>query len=187
MNKNLKVSLSNGLDRYPERKILYIDMDGVIADFNKKFLDYFPTEKLDENSNVDDLVLNYSRNIFAELDIYGNHDTVKAIFNLFTEHYDVYILSTPMWKLPESYMDKRIWLEKHFGDKIYKRLILTHNKSLLRGHYLIDDRVKNGAGDFKGEHIYFGKSPFHDMVDVALYLANKDGWKTELIELIGVS
>jgi hypothetical protein len=37
-------------------------------------------------------------------------------------------------------------------------MFITHRKDLLIGHYLIDDRTKNGAGDFKGELIRFGWS-----------------------------
>lgn len=38
----------------------------------------------------------------------------------------------------------------------HKKIFTTHRKDLLVGDYLIDDRTKNGAGDFKGEHIQFG-------------------------------
>ena len=39
-----------------------------------------------------------------------------------------------------------------------KRMFITHRKDLLIGDYLIDDRIKNGAGEFKGELIRFGWS-----------------------------
>ena len=51
-----------------------------------------------------------------------------------------------------------------------KRLILTHRKDLLIGDYLIDDRLKNGAGEFKGELIHFGTIKFPDWKTVLEYL-----------------
>jgi FMN phosphatase YigB (HAD superfamily) len=36
--------------------------------------------------------------------------------------------------------------------------------------YLIDDRLANGASEFKGEHIHFGKKPFTDWGFVLSYL-----------------
>jgi len=35
-------------------------------------------------------------------------------------------------------------------------VILSHNKHLAKGDFLIDDRTANGAGDFAGKHIQFG-------------------------------
>ena len=72
-----------------------------------------------------------------------------------TEHFDVYILSTAPWNNPSAWSDILLWVQKHLGDIAYKRLILSSNKNLNAGDYLIDDRTANGASDFKGEHIHF--------------------------------
>ena len=55
---------------------------------------------------------------------------------------------------PSAWTDKLLWVKKHLGALAYKRLILSHNKNLNSGDFLIDDRL-NGAGQFKGEHIHF--------------------------------
>ena len=39
-------------------------------------------------------------------------------------------------------------------------MILSHHKNLNQGDYLIDDRTKNGAGKFQGEHVHFGTEQF---------------------------
>jgi len=62
------------------------------------------------------------------------------------------------------------WVQRYLGDAAYKRLILTHHKNLNRGEYLIDDRTKNGAGEFSGEHIVFGSAEFPDWASVLQYL-----------------
>jgi 5'(3')-deoxyribonucleotidase len=79
-------------------------------------------------------------------------------------HFDVYILSTAPWKNPTAWHDKVEWVKNHFdshekGSVAYKRLILSPNKHLNRGEFLIDDRLANGAKQF-GEiadqmHIHF--------------------------------
>jgi 5'(3')-deoxyribonucleotidase len=53
-------------------------------------------------------------------------------------------------------MHKRTWTKKHFGDKFYQKIIITHRKDLLIGDYLIDDRTARDAAEFKGKYIHFG-------------------------------
>ncbi len=77
-----------------------------------------------------------------------------------------------MWKVPESYMDKRIWIKDHFGDDFNKRLTLTHRKELSIGDFLIDDRLKNGAEKFTGKHIHFGTELFPNWYSVLKYFYN---------------
>jgi len=94
----------------------------------------------------------------------------RTSFNLLADKYDTYILSTAPWKNPSAWSDKLLWVQKHIGEKAYKRLIISHHKNLNKGHYLIDDREKNGAGDFKGELIRFGSPKFKDWKSVLEYL-----------------
>jgi 5'(3')-deoxyribonucleotidase len=67
-------------------------------------------------------------------------------------------------------MHKRLWVEKHLGKNAYKRLILSHNKQLNIGDFLIDDRTANGAGQFTGEHIHFGTGKWKDWKSTLDYL-----------------
>ena len=87
--------------------------------------------------------------------------------------YDVYIASTAPWGNIDSLSHKRIWIEKYFGDRLKKKLILTHRKDLLIGDYLIDDRTANGAGEFKGELIHFGSNKYPDWDTIIKYLSIK--------------
>jgi 5'(3')-deoxyribonucleotidase len=88
----------------------------------------------------------------------------------FDEDYDVYILSTAPWNIPNSWTQKRLWVSKYLGDKAHKRLILCNHKNLLRGDILIDDRTANGAGEFKGELIQFGTDKYPDWQTVIKHL-----------------
>lgn len=65
------------------------------------------------------------------------------------------------------------WVKKHLGKAAYKRLILSHHKNLNVGDFFIDDRTKNGADKFKGEHIHFGTEKFPNWEAVVRYLKLK--------------
>jgi 5'(3')-deoxyribonucleotidase len=154
-----------------KKKILYIDMDGVIADFdegialickNPKTLPDFKTW----DSKVDYICANYSDFFHNIPPIIGAIDAVKYLM----QQYEVYFLSTPMWDVPNSYIGKRIWIEKHFPLEGKKRLILTHRKDLQIGAYLIDDRLRNGVENFTGKHIHFGTEEFANWEAVLTFL-----------------
>ena len=78
-----------------------------------------------------------------------NEGAIDAM-NRLKDKYDIYILSTAPWDNPSAWSDKLEWVKRYLGEVCYKRLILSHHKNLNAGDYLIDDRKKNGAADFKG-------------------------------------
>lgn len=94
-------------------------------------------------------------------------------FHELAELYDTYILSTAPWENPSAWSDKLLWVKNHIGKSARKRLILTHHKNLNDGHFLVDDRTKNGADRFSGEHIHFGTERFPDWAAVLAYLREK--------------
>lgn len=161
------------------KKILYCDLDGVLADFEGTLYNMFPELLQLEDSHeirgkmIDHLCATVGTRIFRNLEPLKN---AIAAFEILSEEYATYFLSTPMWGVPDSYTDKRLWIEDHFGELSYKKLILSHNKGLLRGHYLIDDRIKNGVEDFKGVHIHFAKNNTKDWLETLEYLSDKDQW-----------
>ncbi len=93
-------------------------------------------------------------------------------FNELSKVFDTYILSTAPWENPSAWSDKLMWVKKYLGETAYKRLILTHHKNLNRGDFLVDDKEKNGAGEFNGEFIHFGTAKFPDWNAVRAHLLN---------------
>lgn len=147
-----------------KKKILYLDLDMVTANLMKAVKDIDPTFEINDDApNFSDLRERLHEICIANPMIFHTlepmPDAIKYIKKLFLL-FEVYFLSTPMWELPESFTGKRIWLEKYFGDEATDRLILTARKDLAIGDILVDDRLKNGAKDFKGIFIHFGQKQF---------------------------
>ena len=149
------------------KKILYVDMDGVLVDFRSAYPKLTAEERATYNpENLPDQEAAYDEvpNIFSRME---PMEGAIAAFDRLSQVYDTYILSTAPWGNPTAWSDKLEWVKKHLGhldegkakaDRVVeKRLILSHHKNLNRGDYLIDDRPKaNGVPDFKGKFIHFG-------------------------------
>jgi 5'(3')-deoxyribonucleotidase len=142
-------------DMSERKKIVYIDMDGVLVDLEREFNDWFeahPHLRERYNDNPDHIA-----GIFRNPPpIEGAIEAVKKLAE--SGKYELFIATAAPWGNPDSSTDKRYWIEKHFGNLFHKKMFVTHRKDLLMGDYLIDDRIKNGAGDFCGELLRFGWS-----------------------------
>lgn len=145
-----------------KKSILYIDMDNVLVDFKSGIDRLTEEEKAEYEGRYDE-----TPGIFSKM--LPMADAVEA-FQQLSEQYDTYILSTSPWENPSAWSDKLEWVKKYLGGNAYKRLILTHHKNLNKGDFLIDDRTKNGAGEFEGKLIQFGTEEYPDWKSVLAYL-----------------
>ncbi|MDR1884409.1 MAG: hypothetical protein LBR26_16775 [Prevotella sp.] len=150
------------------KKILYFDMNNVLVDFQSGIDRLSEETKREYEGRLDEVP-----DIFSLMEPMPY--AVESVIFL-AEYFDVYILSTAPWKNPSAWTDKANWVHKYFGiekDTVFhKRLIITHRKDLNRGDFLIDDRTKNGAGEFAGELIQFGSELFPDWKTVTEYLVH---------------
>ena len=148
-----------------EKTKLFIDMDGVLADFMKGVREH-PDYKISfKNDTLDQL------DVFGLLEpMDGAIEAVNKILN--SGLYDVHIATTPPWNNPQAWMHKRLWIDKYLP-KLKKRITMTHNKDLLcqsPSDIIIDDRLKNGVERWKGVHLHFGTDECKTWKNVLDYL-----------------
>jgi len=144
-------------------------MDGVLCDFDSRKAQL-------ENAGIK------GASIFKHPNAYKNLDPIPGAidaWNALQEKFETYVLSTPPWSNPDAWAEKRIWVDTYLGKSAHKKLILGHHKGLVKGDYLIDDRIANGVADFSGEHIHFGAEAFPNWEAVLKYLNEKHGKQTQ--------
>ena len=151
--------------RRPIRKRLYIDMDGVLCDFKKLYnseLESNPTQPYPQSQFG--FFLNLESIPFA----------IDSINHL-QKYFDVWILTRPSVHNLSCYTEKAQWIRKYLGFEMQSKTIMCIDKSLLKGHFLVDDQIEHGQSEFEGKHIHFGSKEFNNWDKVVTYLmSNKD-------------
>ncbi len=154
--------------------LILLDQDGVLADFERGFRDAWnlrygdhvpalaPSERKsfrltdDYSPRLADAV----RSIYEARGFYRNllpmHGALKGVHVLLEEGHDVRICTSPLtfWRncVPEKYE----WVERHLGAEFLQRLIVTKDKTLVRGHVLVDDKPRvDGAEMPLWRHVIF--------------------------------
>lgn len=148
------------------KKILYVDMDNVLVDFQSGIEKLPEAVKKEYEGRLDEVP-----GLFGMMEaVEGAVESFKQLSTLF----DTYILSTAPWNNSSAWHDKHVWVKKYLGTAAEKRLILSHNKHLNKGDFLIDDRHKNGADKFEGELLRFGPgNTFPTWQEVTKYLLTR--------------
>jgi 5'(3')-deoxyribonucleotidase len=136
-------------------KLVYIDMDDTLCDYrgaHKKALIACPAMRFPQAQY----------GFFSGLEpIEGAIKSVKLLME--SALYKPYILTAPSVKNPLSYAEKRIWVERYLGMEMVERLVISPDKSLLKGDYLIDDIIHGkGQDSFEGKLIHFGSNEYPD-------------------------
>ena len=144
------------------KKIIYVDMDDVICDFKASYRQKLllePDIKYPQSQN------DFFRNLKP---ITNSIESVNYLNK--QDLFDLYILTAPSIRNPLSYLEKRLWIEDYFGLDLVRKLIISPNKGLNKGDYLIDD-MDNGKGqeNFDGKIIQFGSKEYQNWTDVINY------------------
>lgn len=125
---------------------IFVDMDGVVVDFNKfKAISGLTGEEIKKLPGA-----------YLDMDpIPGALDGVRSLIGM---GHEVWLATKPPTGIPDAYADKVKWALRYLPE-LKRRIILTHDKSLLRGDMLIDDRPhKANADKFQGRLIKFGEN-----------------------------
>lgn len=152
-------------EQVPRKKILYVDMDGVLVDFESAVQGIDGATRTQYGWHIDDVP-----GLFRKMKPLPH--AIES-YLILAQLFDTYILSTAPWNNPTALDDKKAWVKEYLGDVAQKRLILTHQKNLNKGDFLIDDRTLKGAAEFEGELILFGSPSFPNWESVVAYLKTK--------------
>ncbi|KZE41369.1 5' nucleotidase, NT5C type [Microbacterium sp. T32] len=148
--------------------VVLVDMDGVLADWFGGMADAYQEaggDIADFDLNRWDLgttgaVRQLQRSVQATPGFYAGlapiDGAIEGLYLLRDLGATVKLCSTPDATNPTCASDKVDWVANHVGTAWVKDLILTHDKTLVRGAVLIDDKPEvTGAVVPEWEHIIF--------------------------------
>jgi 5'(3')-deoxyribonucleotidase len=142
------------------KKIVYVDLDGVLCNFRKAH-----QEALLKNPLQPFPQSQWGFFLYLE-EIPGAIEAFKKL----QEKYDVWILTKPSFYNVNCFTEKAQWVLDHLGFNVLEKTIMSGDKSLLKGDYLIDDMNTDKQSDFEGEWIEFGSYRFPDWNSIISYL-----------------
>lgn len=163
------------------KKTILIDMDGVITDYEslllRKYRDkypkafYVPLEKRC-GWNITQQYPRHLRKFLNEINqeegffiaLEPLNGAVESIEKIARKGHEIFICTSPSSRNMFSAKEKIEWVKKHLGIEWVTKLILTHDKTLIWGDYLIDDKeVIEGNITPYWEHLLFNQ-PWNKLV-----------------------
>lgn len=136
------------------KKTVAIDMDGVIADVEAHFLNWYERD-YGIKMTKDDLLGKSEEEAFPEKGLVRKFASTEGFFSTvpvmpgaveaiqkLQEHFEIYIVSAAM-EFPQSLVEKRQWLQEHFPFIGWKNIILCGDKSIINTDFMVDDHIKN--------------------------------------------
>ena len=179
-------------------KRILVDMDGVIANWGHAYnqsLDAFGEEAagIPRHENQQTFDLNKDRTvrekiiiaaIMIEPGFYSRLEPIEgaqqALKAMLKANYDVRIVTSPWISNSTCASDKLNWIVKHYGSHWGPRVIITADKTLVRGDFLIDDKPEiRGSADPEWEHIVFDQ-PYNQNVDDRQRIVGWKNWSTQI-------
>lgn len=130
---------------------ILVDMDGTIANYDEAMSsamrEYYKRNDI-TTENWHSLSLPDIHNVRCMLqsvpgffyNLKPIQGALEALCEMEEKGYNVYILSSPSIKSDSCHSEKCMWLRDKMGDKWARRLILTKDKTMVYGDYLIDDK-----------------------------------------------
>lgn len=107
----------------------------------------------------------------------GAHEALNAMLDA---GHDVRIVTSPWLPNRTCASDKLAWVEEHYGTEWASRVIITGDKTLIRGDYLIDDKPTiTGVETPEWEHIWYSQ-PYNAALTGKRRITSWDEWETAL-------
>lgn len=138
------------------KTIVLVDMDGVIADFDGRFIEVWKTKhperpQLDQNNRTNfriehefpEQLRKEVRKVFTSPGFYRSLPAIPGAVDSMNEMsdsgFDVWICTSPLADYENCVLEKYKWVEDHLGRSWTEKIIITRNKYLIVGDWLIDD------------------------------------------------
>lgn len=146
--------------------IIYVDLDGVLADFDRA-IGRLPGEKY-----IDDPPQMYEQGFFRSLQVIPGAKEFVAELEKF-ENLELFIASKPVTKHEAFYstIEKYQWVQEHFPSLV-RKIFLVCDKGHLRGDYLIDDDLGRWGEKFRGHFLHFNTEKPEESWKTLLYFFN---------------
>lgn len=163
--------------------MILVDMDGVLADWGGNY-----SRHLDERGAHESIRRHpdqRSFDLFEGVDPEHHHvihsvmehpgfyaeleplpGAVEALDQMMWNGFEVLIVTSPWPSNPTCASDKIDWAVKHFGKPWAKRVVITSDKTVVVGDYLIDDKptITGYLNDPAWRHILFDQ-PYNREID----------------------
>jgi 5'(3')-deoxyribonucleotidase len=124
-----------------DKPIIYVDMDGVVADFDKGYADAFGRDVYGDDSFTITQHCLQVPHFFRFLSVLGKG---AELVDLLRDDYKIVFLTTPMQGMEYCRRDKLNWVREHFGDD--HDVIFSNAKAdyvVDESSILIDDMERN--------------------------------------------
>lgn len=160
------------------KKTILVDMDGVLANFEKGFLEEW-TKKFPNHPHIPIekrrtfyLSEDYPRELEKEIDsifsapgFFQNLSTIRggkeALIKMESLGHEVLICTNPISKYENCVLEKYHWVSKNMGYEWTKKMIITKDKTLVHGDFLIDDKPQHlGLKKPAWQHILY-EAPYN--------------------------
>lgn len=177
--------------------IILVDMDDVLAEFERGVIDNIVEKHPDKKDlfKKDRKEFNLKEEYPELKDLIGEivgkegivhglepvKGSIKALKELEEKGHDVFICTSPLTDYRNNVFEKYKWVDENLGQEWVRKIILTKDKTLIKGDILIDDKpVITGKTDPTWEHVIFDR-PYNKHIKDKKRM-NWDNWK-EVLEL----
>ncbi|MHA7191100.1 5' nucleotidase, NT5C type [Arthrobacter sp. MDT2-16] len=161
---------------------ILLDLDPnfpVVEEGLRTHFDYFWVDGADRNTIM--AALNHPR-LYDDLTPLPG--AIEAAREMLSMGMDVFVVSTPTWTNPGCVQGKLKDLAKHLGEGWDKRLILTHDKTVVRADLLIDDKPEiTGAHTPSWVHVMRDQD-YNRYIDTPHRLTDWANWKDVVMPLL---
>jgi len=155
---------------------ILVDMDGVIADFDQELLmrwrarhpdkPYVPLEER-KTFYVKDSYPEELKPLVAEIllessffrEMLPMKGAKKALEEMREKGWEVFICTSPLSTYKNCVSEKYEWVENYLGPSWVKQIILTKDKTVIKGDFLIDDKplITGVEASPEWEHILYDR------------------------------